>query len=234
VLARDRAIRYASIWSMLPVESAGLLVGLTWMLVGLFGAVVLRWEKTSITEARRAELEAEGPERVSVGIRVWRLAMNAMLIGIPLFFAVDGLVDSFGILYEPALSFLAGPDIVLQIAGIVAAVLGLALLVGLGRKLAVNVYRLAVEERRMMTTGFHRYIRHPFYIHFYLLPLSSFLISLNYLALLLFVPYTMLEEPKPLTAWMREEEEDLRRRYGAEGEAYLGRTGRFIPRLRRR
>ena len=219
---------------MLPVESAGLLVGLTWMLVGLFGAVVLRWEKTSITEARRAELEAEGPERVSVGIRVWRLAMNAMLIGIPLFFAVDGLVDSFGILYEPALSFLAGPDIVLQIAGIVAAVLGLALLVGLGRKLAVNVYRLAVEERRMMTTGFHRYIRHPFYIHFYLLPLSSFLISLNYLALLLFVPYTMLEEPKPLTAWMREEEEDLRRRYGAEGEAYLGRTGRFIPRLRRR
>jgi len=219
---------------MLPVESAGLLVGLTWMLVGLFGAVVLWWEKTSITEARRAEIEAEGPERISVGIRVWRLAMAAMLIGIPLLLAIDGFVDQIGILYEPALSFLAGPDLVLQIAGIVAAILGLALLVGLGRKLAVNVYRLAVEERRMMTTGFHRYIRHPFYIHFYLLPLSSFLISLNYLALLLFVPYTMLEEPKPLTAWMREEEEDLRRRYGAEGEAYLGRTGRFIPRLRRR
>jgi protein-S-isoprenylcysteine O-methyltransferase Ste14 len=219
---------------MLPVEAAGLLVGLTWVLAGLSWAMVLRWEKSSLTEARRAELEAEGQERVSVGIRAWRLAMIAMLIGLSLLFAVDGFVDRIRILYEPALSFLAGPDLVLQIAGIVAAALGLAILVGLGRKLAVNVYRLAVDERRMMTTGFHRHIRHPFYIHFYLLPLSSFLISLNYLALVLFVPYTMLWEPKPVTAWMREEEEDMRRRYGADGEAYLRRTGRFIPRLRRR
>jgi protein-S-isoprenylcysteine O-methyltransferase Ste14 len=219
--------------SMLPVEAAGLLVGLTWVLAGLFWAMVLRWEKTSLTEARRAELEAEGPERMTMGIRVWRWAMVAMLIAIPLLFAIDGFVDGIRILYRPALSFLAGPDLVLQIAGIVGASLGLAILVGLGRKLAVNVYRLATEERRMMTTGFHRYIRHPFYIHFYLLPLSSFLISLNNLALLLFVPYTMLWKPKPLTAWMREEEEDLRRRYGAEGEAYLRRTGRFIPRVRR-
>ena len=219
---------------MLPIEAAGLLVGLTWALAGLFWAVITRWERTSLTEARRAELEGRGPEPVSPVIRVWRRAMIAMLVGIPLLFAVDGVARPIGILYEPTLSFFAGPDLVLQIAGIVAAALGLALLVGLGRKLAVNVYRLAVEERRMMTTGFHRYIRHPFYIHFYLLPLSSFLISLNYLALLLFVPYTMLWEPKPLTAWMREEEEDLRRRHGAEGEAYLRRTGRFIPRFRHR
>jgi protein-S-isoprenylcysteine O-methyltransferase Ste14 len=85
----------------------------------------------------------------------------------------------------------------------------------------------------MMTTGLHRYIRHPFYIHFFLLPAGSFLLSLNYLALLLFIPYTMLWEPRPLTSWMREEEEDLRRRYGAEAEAYLQRTGRVFPRLRR-
>ena len=219
---------------MLPIEAAGLLVGITWVSVGLFWAVITRWERTSPTEARRAELEAQGPERVSVRIHVWRWGMIVMLIAVPLLFAIDGFVDSIRILYRPALSFLAGPDLVLQVAGIVASVLGLAILLGLGRKLAVNVYRLAAEERRMMTTGFHRYIRHPFYIHFYLLPLSSFLISLNYLALLLFVPYTMLWEPKPLTAWMREEEDDLRRRYGEAGEAYLRRTGRFIPRLRRR
>src|SRR5919201_192136 len=219
---------------MLPFEANGLIVGLTWTLVGLFWAVITRWERTSPTEARRAELEAQGPERVSVRIHVWRWGMIVMLIAVPLLFAIDGFVDSIRILYRPALSFFAGPDLVLQVAGIVASVLGLAILLGLGRKLAVNVYRLAAEERRMMTTGFHRYIRHPFYIHFYLLPLSSFLISLNYLALLLFVPYTMLWEPKPLTAWMREEEEDLRGRYGAEAEAYLRRTGRFIPRFRLR
>jgi protein-S-isoprenylcysteine O-methyltransferase Ste14 len=218
---------------MLSVEAAGLLVGLTWILVGLFWGVLFRWEHTSLSEARRAEIEAAGPEGVPVAIRVWRLAMIAMLIGIPLLFAVDGFVDGIRILYQPSLSFLAGPDLILQVAGIVASALGLAILVGLGRKLAVNVYRLAEGERRMMTTGFHRFIRHPFYIHFYLLPLSSFLISLNYLALLLLVPYTMLWEPKLLTTWMREEEDALRRRYGAEGEAYLRRTGRFIPRFRR-
>jgi protein-S-isoprenylcysteine O-methyltransferase Ste14 len=219
---------------MLPVEAAGLLVGFTWVLVALSWAVVLRWERTSVTEARRAEREAEGAEQVSVGIRVWRLAMIAMLIAIPLLFAVDGLVDGIWILYDPTLSFFAGPDLVLQIGGIVASVLALAILLGLGRKLAVNVYRLGTEERRMMATGFHRYIRHPFYIHFALLPIGSFLISLNYLALLLYIPYSMQWEPKPLMAWVREEEEDLRRRYGDEGEAYLRRTGRFFPRFRRR
>jgi protein-S-isoprenylcysteine O-methyltransferase Ste14 len=219
---------------MLSVEAVSLLVGVTWALVALSGAVVLRWEKTSVTEARRAELEAEGSEEaVSLGIRLWRLLMLGILFGIPLLFAVDGLIYRLGIVYQPAISFFAGPDLVLQVAGIVVSVIGLAILVGLGRKLAVNVYRLATDERRLMTTGFHRFIRHPFYIHFYLLPLGSFLISLNYVALLLFIPYTMLWEPKPLTAWMREEEEDLRRRYGAEGEAYLRRTGRIFPRLRR-
>jgi protein-S-isoprenylcysteine O-methyltransferase Ste14 len=77
-------------------------------------------------------------------------------------------------------------------------------------------------------------VRHPFYVHFVLIPLGSFLLSLNYLALLLLVAYTMQWEPKPLTSWMREEEEELRRRYGAEAEAYLRRTGRVFPRLRRR
>jgi protein-S-isoprenylcysteine O-methyltransferase Ste14 len=218
---------------MLPIEAVSLLVGLTWALVALSWALVLRWEKTSVTEARRAELKAQGPEDVSLGIRLWRYLMIGMLIGIPLLFVVDGLVYRIGVVYEPAPSFFAGPDLILQVAGIVASALGLAILIGLGRKLAVNVYRLATDERQMMTSGSHRFIRHPFYIHFYLVRLGSFLISLNYLALLLFVPYTMMWEPKLLTTWMREEEEALRSRYGAEGEAYLRRTGRFFPRLRR-
>jgi hypothetical protein len=99
---------------MLPVEAAGLLVGLTWVLAGLFWAVISRWERTSITEARRAELEAAGRERVSVGIRVWRWTMIAMLAAISLLFVIDGLFGSIGILYEPAFSFLAGPDLVLR------------------------------------------------------------------------------------------------------------------------
>ncbi len=219
---------------MLPVEVVSLLVGVIWVLVGLFWVVVLRWEKTGVTDARRRELEHQGSEPTSIGIKVWRVAVNTVLVGVPLLFVIDGLVYGLGILYAPGISFFAGPDLALQITGIGLSVVGLAILIGVGRKLAVNVYRLAVHERKLMSTGLHRYVRHPFYIHFVLIPVGSFLVSLNHLALLLFVAYTMQWEPKLLTSWMREEEEDLRRSYGADGEEYLRRTGRVLPRLRRR
>ena len=209
-----------------------MIVGSTWALVAVFWAVILRWEKTDVTDARRRELERERTEAPALGSRVWPIAMLVILTGVPVLFVIDGLVYRLGIIYSPTLSFLAGPDIVLQVVGVVLAVVGLAILLGVGRKLAVNVYRLAADERRLMDTGVHRYVRHPFYLQFILLPISSFLVSLNYLSLLL-LAYTMLWEPKPITAWMREEEDGLRRRYGPEGEAYLARTGRIIPRLRR-
>jgi protein-S-isoprenylcysteine O-methyltransferase Ste14 len=44
----------------------------------------------------------------------------------------------------------------------------------------------------------------------------------------------MLWGPKPVTRWMKEEEEDLRRRFGAEADTYIARTGRVSPKLRRR
>jgi protein-S-isoprenylcysteine O-methyltransferase Ste14 len=152
---------------------------------------------------------------------------------VPLLFVIDGLVPRIEVLYAPSLSFFAGPDLGLQIVGIVVSTVGLAILIGVGRKLAVNVYRRATHERKLMTTGLHRYVRHPFYIHFFALPIGLFLLTLNYLALLVLASYTMLWKPRPVTWWMRQEEEDLRRRYGAEAEAYLRRTGRVFPRLRR-
>jgi protein-S-isoprenylcysteine O-methyltransferase Ste14 len=218
---------------MLPVEVVSLLVGSIWGLVAVFWAFIFRWENTSLTEARRQELQQEEPEKVSAAIRAWRLMTTTLTGAVPLLFVIDGLVYRVGILYSPSLSFFVGPDLALQIAGIVLSALGLAILIGLGRKLAVNVYRRAVHERELMTTGFHRYVRHPFYVHFFALPIGLFLLTLNYLALLVIASYTMLWRPKPVTWWMRQEEEDLRRRYGAEAEAYLGRTGRVFPRLRR-
>ena len=210
-----------------------MLVATTWGLVGIFWIVIRRWERTGVTEARRKELESEGPEAVSPAIRAWRWMTVTITIAIPLLFAVDGFVDPIEILYAPALSFFAGPDLALQIVGIVLSVVGLAILIGVGRKLAVNVYRRAIDEREMMTTGAHRYVRHPFYIQFLVLPIGLCLLTLNYLALLVLAAYTTLWQPMTVLGWMRVEEDDLRRRYGDEAEAYLSRTGRVFPRLRR-
>ena len=218
---------------MLRVEVISLLVGLIWGLVAIFWVVIFRWEHTSVTEARRQELERESPEHVTPGIRAWRLMTTTVTGAVPLLFVIDGLLPRIEVLYAPSLSFFAGPDLALQIVGLVLSTAGLAILIGVGRKLAVNVYRRATHERKLMTTGLHRYVRHPFYIHFLALPIGLFLLTLNYLALLVIASYTMLWKPRPVTWWMRQEEEDLRRRYGAEADDYLRRTGRVLPRLRR-
>ncbi|HEX6265166.1 MAG TPA: isoprenylcysteine carboxylmethyltransferase family protein [Actinomycetota bacterium] len=216
----------------LPVDSVSLLVGAIWGLAAIFWIVLRRWEGTCVTEARRKELESEA-EAVSPAIRAWRWMTVTITGAIPLLFAVDGFVDSIEILYAPELSFFAGPDLALQVVGIVLSAAGLAILIGVGRKLAVYVYRRAIDEREMMTTGAHRYVRHPFYIHFLVLPIGLCLLTLNYLALLVLAAYTTLWQPRTVVGWMRSEEDDLRRRYGDEAEAYLSRTGRVFPRLRR-
>jgi protein-S-isoprenylcysteine O-methyltransferase Ste14 len=217
----------------LPVEVVSVLVGAIWGLGAVFWIVLRRWERTGVTEARRRELESEA-EAVSPAIRAWRRMTTAIAIAIPSLFVIDGFVDRIEILYSPKLSFFVGPDLALQIVGIVFSAGGLAILIGVGRKLAVNVYRRADDEREMMTTGAHRYVRHPFYIHFIVLPIGLFLLTLNALALLVLAAYTTLWQPMTVVGWMRREEEDLRRRYGDEAEAYLSRTGRVFPRLRRR
>jgi protein-S-isoprenylcysteine O-methyltransferase Ste14 len=218
---------------MLEIEVVSLLVALTWGLAATFWVILIRWERTGVTDARRRELDAEAPETVSSGIRAWRVMTTAVTGGIPLLFVIDGLVFDLGILASPRLSFLAGPSRALQVAGLVLSALALAILIGVGRKLAVQVYRRAEHERELMTTGMHRYVRHPFYLHFFALPIGLFLLTLNYLALLVLVSYTMLWQPSPVTWWMRQEEDHLRRRYGTEAEEYLRRTGRVFPRLRR-
>ena len=218
---------------MLPIETVSLLVLAVWGCVSIFWALIVRWEATRQTAARREEVERARSEVESIGPRVWHVAAMTVTIGVPLVFVIDGLVGGIGVLYSPGLSFFAGPDLVLQIAGIVISVGSLAILIGVGRKLAVRVYRLAAEERELMTDGLHRYVQHPFYLQFLLLPVGLFLLTLNYLAVLALISYNTLWGPKFVTTWAREEEAEMRRRHGADYEAYVARTGRFLPRLRR-
>lgn len=218
---------------MLPIEAVSVLVLVIWGCVGIFWLLIVRWEDTRQTEARRREVARERSDQDSVGTRVWHIAAMMITIGIPLVFVIDGLFGGVGVLYSRDLSFFAGPDLALQMVGIALSAGSLAILIGVGRKLAVHVYRLAAEERELMTTGLHRYVRHPFYLQFLLLPVGLFLLTLNYLALLVVVSYNTLWGPRFITREAKEEEEEMRRRHGADYEAYVARTGRFFPRLRR-
>jgi protein-S-isoprenylcysteine O-methyltransferase Ste14 len=188
-----------------------------------------------VTEARRREIERERSERPPSGIGnlAWIVVARAVTAGIPLLYVLDGFWDRIRILYSPGFSFTAAPDVPLQIAGIVISAVGLAILIVLGRKLAAQVYAVAAHERELITTGLHRYVQHPFYVHFVLLPVGLFLLTLNYLAVFVLISYTTLWGPRLITSWIREEEVELRRLFGTDYEAYAARTGRFFPRFRR-
>jgi protein-S-isoprenylcysteine O-methyltransferase Ste14 len=220
---------------VLPINVVSAIVAVTWGCLALFWAVVLRWEKTNVTEARRRELATEQPDRVKGVVKmVWPILARVVVFGLPLIFVLDGLVFRIGILYSPRLSFLVGFELPLQIASVVMSALGLVIMIVVGRTLAVRVYRLAPHERALITDGLHRYVRHPFYVHFVLLPVGLFLLTLNVLALLVLVFYTEFDEPVLLTREVRREESELQRRFGAEYAAYADRTGRFLPRVMRR
>lgn len=221
---------------MLRPETLGLLVLLVWATaLTLWLGVLPAWERWGMTEASRREREAERAtaRRRSLATRGWAVGARAVVALFPTVFVVDGLVLPLGIPYAPSLSFLSPLDLPLQLAGFGLCLGALTILGGVGRTLAVHVYRKAADERSLLTTGIYAHIRHPFYLHFFLLPAGFVLLTLNLLAFAFAVAYLTLDGPKLPTAWMREEEDELLRRHGPVYAAYVARTGRLLPRLRK-
>jgi protein-S-isoprenylcysteine O-methyltransferase Ste14 len=187
---------------VLPIEVVSVLVAIIWGCVAVAWILIHRWETRPVTEARRREIERERAERPRshIGWLIWIVVARAVTAAIPLLFVIDGFWDRIVILDSPRLSFTAGPDLALQITGIVISAVGLTILIVLGRQLAARVYALAAHERELITTGLHRHVQHPFYVHFALLPVGLFLLTLNYLALLVLVSYTTLWGPKLISS----------------------------------
>jgi protein-S-isoprenylcysteine O-methyltransferase Ste14 len=213
-----------------------LLISAAWMAGWI---LVTRWENTDHTEARRRELEAEREARASRGARpfawrVWEIGARAVLVLVPSLFIVDGFGIPLGLLYAPSLTYVGPLALPLQILGVACAAAGLVLLFWVGRILAVNVYRKATDERELLLSGIYAYIRHPFYLHFLLLPIGLLLLTLNPVMLVVLLAYLTLDGPVLPSTWMRDEEGELAVRHGPTYAEYLERTGRWLPRIRRR
>ena len=203
-----------------------------WMLVS-------RWENTNHTEARRREREAEREARASRGARpfawrVWEIGARSGLVLVPTLFVIDGFGVPLGLLYAPSLTYVGPLALPLQVLGVACAAAGLVILYWVGRILAVNVYRKATDERELVQNGIYAYIRHPFYLHFLLLPIGLLLLTLNALMLVVLLAYLTLDGPVLPSTWMRDDERELAERYGSTYARYHERTGRWLPRIRRR
>jgi protein-S-isoprenylcysteine O-methyltransferase Ste14 len=220
---------------VLAPELVGGLVLAFWAAALLGWIVGTYWEETGQTEARRREVEAERAARGRTPIlhRAWAFASRSTLIVIPPLFAIDAFLLPLGLLYHPWLTY-GGPfGMALQVLGMICALVALVIMFWLGRILAVRVYRRAAHERELLQTGPYAYIRHPLYLHFFLLPIGLLLLTLNWLMLVVLLAYLTIDGPSWPWDWMREEEEELLERHGSTYADYMARTGRLLPRLRR-
>jgi protein-S-isoprenylcysteine O-methyltransferase Ste14 len=107
-------------------------------------------------------------------------------------------------------------------------VAGGALLVWTLRNLGRNLTDTVVTRRdhTLVTTGPYRWVRHPFYAAVALIMLSNALIAANWFLLVGGAVIITL-----LAIRVRIEEAQLLARFGAAYQAYLDRTGRFLPTL---
>ena len=107
-----------------------------------------------------------------------------------------------------------------------AACLLLWTLRNLGRNLTDTV--VTRKAHTLVSTGPYRWVRHPFYIAGALLMAGNGLAAANWFILLTGSVVMLL-----LVIRTRREEEQLLRRFGDSYQAYVERTGRFLPRRRR-
>lgn len=221
---------------MLPLRIVAVLLLAFWgTVVGMWLVLGPYWERTFMTEARRREKEAAkaqqrpGPR----AHRAWRAVAVGVLLVLPPLLIVDALVLPLGLLYAPSLTLPLPFASAWQVAGVVLALAGLGIMLSVGRVLARDVYGRAEEERFLITSGLHARVRHPFYLHFVLVPVGLLLLTLNVLLFFVVLFYNTLDGPRSPLAIMKEEEATLLERYGEAYAAYMERTGRFLPRLRR-
>jgi protein-S-isoprenylcysteine O-methyltransferase Ste14 len=200
------------------------------------------WDRQTqrlMTQARRKEIETEAAAKptkarhTAIGV-LWTVLSYGTSLGLPLVFVVDGLTSRLGILYSSVLSFHSTFAIAVQVTGMMLMTAGLVMMLGIAPILSREVYAKATHERRLMTTGIYAFMRHPFYLNFLLLPAGMALITMNYLSLVLFVFFPPFKRPVFLPIDIRNEERRLLQTYGDQYAEYMKRTGRFLPRIRRR
>lgn len=197
-----------------PDRVVGALVAAAWATIAA-GWLMLgpRWLRGAREEGARAPA-------------AWVAVSLGAVLAMPLLLAADRIA---GLGVAPLRAWDVPGALAFQTAGAVVLAGGLAVMLAVGRFLAVRLYR--VPARPLITTGPFALVRHPFSTHFVLVPVGLALVVLNPLplALLLFYP--------GLNGWplgrIRREEEELRRRFGAAWVEYAARTPRFVPRLRR-
>jgi protein-S-isoprenylcysteine O-methyltransferase Ste14 len=97
-----------------------------------------------------------------------------------------------------------------------------------GRNFAASLH-LRTEDHRLVTSGPYRWVRNPMYTSTYIILISFFLVSANWLIGLKWLAGYMAL----MISSVPGEETLMEQRFGDEYEARASRTGRFVQRIRK-
>ncbi len=123
-----------------------------------------------------------------------------------------------------------GLPIWLSWSGVGFGVSAALLLIWVFRSLGTNITDTVVTraEHTLVTTGPYQWVRHPFYVATALAAIAISLVTANW-----FLALTGGLAVALLVVRTRTEEKKLIDRFSDEYRAYMDRTGRFLPRMRR-
>ncbi|MDD4877023.1 MAG: isoprenylcysteine carboxylmethyltransferase family protein [Dehalococcoidales bacterium] len=120
----------------------------------------------------------------------------------------------------------------LRLLGALMAVVALLWFIWIHRSLGNNLsLKISIkEEQELVTGGPYRWVRHPMYSAFYLLHLAVFFLTANwFIGVTWLVGLTVI-----ILLRVKREEAMLLAKFGNKYSAYMERTGRFVPIVRRR
>ncbi len=207
----------------LPVAAALLLfAGMWWTFAG---AAWLAWERRFRSPGCRDAVRAHRAERKGGPDLLDLFAFGIPMIA-PVVLALDGLLGGRFLLYVPASSFVLPASEVFQVIGVILLLLGLPLFTWTSYLTARYVDSKLPGERTLLRHGPYRWVRHPMYLSFLLIPVGHVLLAQHYLALL---GLSLVANLKGLA----KEEAELGRLFGDAHRDYCRRTGALFPKLRR-
>ncbi|MGY5859382.1 MAG: protein-S-isoprenylcysteine O-methyltransferase [Candidatus Thorarchaeota archaeon] len=171
----------------------------------------------SVTKASKTE---KSEEKKPTRERVMVFFNFVGMMGIPFVYILTTWLD---------FSAFPVPEVI-RLFGIAFNVFGLIFLVWIHRALGEHwsmMLKLG-EEHKLVTTGPYARIRHPMYTFFYILAISTALISANlFVGVFGIVAWTLLYVMR-----INDEEAMLIDEFGDEYKEYIERTGRLLPKLR--
>lgn len=189
------------------------------------GAFLLLLGAARLRYFRLAGFRTSSSERLNWGRHLPAYAASALWIAYVAWFVLDPRqAQTLG-------AWTGAAPVLLAWTGIALIVAGLALFLYshhvIGRYWSIVVQ--VKQRHRLVTEGPYRYVRHPLYSAFFIAYLGTALTLQSWLLLAGFPVFVL-----SYVLFAREEERVMEQGFGETYRGYRGRTGMFLPRLRRR